>query len=1254
MKAPNPRPSPTSTRPALAITLLIGLCLGAATQSTSATDKTWDGGGDQSSWSGSPANWDLDTDPVANDSLFFGGSVGTLPNNNFAANTVFSGITFNFGADAFTLTGNEIDLGAGAGITNNSSVVQSLGMIVDGVGSGRWYNAATSNLLFTGVLKQTINKAGPQAMRMQGSTGNSSVGLNVYEGTIELANSSGNSVNSTVYVSTNGTVRTVGAGTYTDQIHFNQRVIMNGGRLQLQHVDSINTTRLEEIASLSGTNLDSIVECGLAASTNRLDIGGGNNHRGIYSGTVRDGAAGQLAFRVYRANNHEQLNGTNTYSGVTLVDNTQGAGAARLIVNGAHLGGGAYTVNGHNTDSTRLAYLNGSGIISASVLNFNLNSFLSPGGSLSADLSDSATYADSTAILTISNAVNLNTASSTLEIQLNGNTAGATYDQLAIAGSGSISNNNSQLRVTLGYTPASGDKFTLVNVEGTDSAKTVGTFASFNGVAASMVQGAIIVDPNTGQSFRISYRAEGSTFDMGPGLGNNIMLEAISPVGGQQLTWRGDASSDWDITTTANWRTAGNVASLFTNTDFVTFDNSGSNSAPVNLVGDLTPATISINSTNNYLLGGAGKLTGLVIITKTNTGKLTITTDNDNVGATLLRQGSVQIGTSGTSGLLSGNISMNTNTTLIFNRSDASTFAGVISGQGTVVNNSTNGTLTLTANSPFSGGVLANAGTLQFGDGSGITGSLAGRVTNNATVTYNFNNAVTINNSLSGTGRVNLVNSTATSRKYLIAANVNNTAFSGYFDVGPAVCLNTPDQSNGTNQLGIGSTVYVQDTGSLYLDRGGYYLSTFYIQGAGNGAGSAGTPVTMEIEGISPPTTIAGDVNVLSSVSIGGFIGTSRILGRLVDTNGVSTITFANGRGLGTSFNLQLGSVSGPNHWGTTVIDPDLSGGAFTVTAMTPSAISTNGLTLGAHGNFALNGNHHTIASLASTAPGGAILNSHATTAAVLTVGADDSSTTFDGTFGNGGAAALGLTKVGAGTLVLSVGSSNTGPVSVNGGLIALTGEGSFSNATVISVGTGATLDVSARADGTLTLNSGQTLKHSGNATGPITFTGSVNIGNGSLLLGVNHVGLAHDSLAASVSITYSGTLVVTNIGSALQAGDKFQLFTGAASGFAAFDLPTFDRVNQVQYTWKNDVASDGSVTVLTVAPIASPTLGVGQAGNNLTFSWTGPFKLQAQTNAINIGVSSNWFDYPGGGTSPVNVAINPTNPTVFFRLSLQ
>ena len=66
-----------------------------------------------------------------------------------------------------------------------------------------------------------------------------------------------------------------------------------------------------------------------------------------------------------------------------------------------------------------------------------------------------------------------------------------------------------------------------------------------------------------------------------------------------------------------------------------------------------------------------------------------------------------------------------------------------------------------------------------------------------------------------------------------------------------------------------------------------------------------------------------------------------------------------------------------------------------------------------------------------------------------------------------------------------------------------------------------------------------------------------------------------------------------------------------------------------------------------------SPSLGVSKSGSVLTFSWSATgFKLQAQTNAAGIKLGdTNWFDYPGGGSSPVNVTINPANRSVFFRL---
>jgi hypothetical protein len=63
-------------------------------------------------------------------------------------------------------------------------------------------------------------------------------------------------------------------------------------------------------------------------------------------------------------------------------------------------------------------------------------------------------------------------------------------------------------------------------------------------------------------------------------------------------------------------------------------------------------------------------------------------------------------------------------------------------------------------------------------------------------------------------------------------------------------------------------------------------------------------------------------------------------------------------------------------------------------------------------------------------------------------------------------------------------------------------------------------------------------------------------------------------------------------------------------------------------------------------------TLSGSPGAQSLDFSWTGSFKLQSQTNALNVGLSTNWYDYPGGGSSPVSVPIDSSNDSVFFRLS--
>lgn len=112
--------------------LLVLLALLAAAQLASAATDTWTGNTD-ANWS-TPGNWVGGNAPVAGDSLSFGSSSQTTPNNDFTADTAFYGLTFTADAEGlgYTLDGNSVLLsgqafGNNIGITNNSGSAQSVG-----------------------------------------------------------------------------------------------------------------------------------------------------------------------------------------------------------------------------------------------------------------------------------------------------------------------------------------------------------------------------------------------------------------------------------------------------------------------------------------------------------------------------------------------------------------------------------------------------------------------------------------------------------------------------------------------------------------------------------------------------------------------------------------------------------------------------------------------------------------------------------------------------------------------------------------------------------------------------------------------------------------------------------------------------------------------------------------------------------------------------------------------------------------------
>ena len=259
------------------------------------------------------------------------------------------------------------------------------------------------------------------------------------------------------------------------------------------------------------------------------------------------------------------------------------------------------------------------------------------------------------------------------------------------------------------------------------------------------------------------------------------------------------------------------------------------------------------------------------------------------------------------------------------------------------------------------------------------------------------------------------------------------------------------------------------------------------------------------------------------------------------------------------------------------------------------------------------------------------------------------------------------LVQNGAGILALNAADTFTGNTIINSGTLALVEPGSIAASSLIAIANGATLDVTGRADQTLTLNNGKGLRGSGSVKGNLVAQGGsvINPGdaigtmavkgniilNGLLVMEVNrtNVPMADELLSVTGSITGGGALTVTNLGPALLAGDKFQFFNLPVGGFMTVNLPSVGP----GLGWANNLANNGTMTVVSAA---APSLITQIAGSDLSLTWPADhagWRLQVQTNSLIEGLGTNWSDVAGSTvTNSMVIPINPTDGSVFFRLS--
>jgi len=224
-------------------------------------------------------------------------------------------------------------------------------------------------------------------------------------------------------------------------------------------------------------------------------------------------------------------------------------------------------------------------------------------------------------------------------------------------------------------------------------------------------------------------------------------------------------------------------------------------------VGDGTMAGAAMTATINAAINGSG---GLV---KADAGTLVLGADNGYTGGTRIATGVLQLGEGGTTGSILDSDIVNDGT-LAFNRSNAMTFGGVISGTGSVTQIGA-GTTTLGDVNTYQGGTEVTGGTLagtatSFGEGE-ISTALAGTLridqATSATMANEFAGAGTIVKQ--GAGALNL---TGDSSAFAGTTNVTAGTLSVNGTLGDAA--STVDVSNGATLAGagtIGGSVTVND-----------------------------------------------------------------------------------------------------------------------------------------------------------------------------------------------------------------------------------------------------------------------------------------------------------------------------------------------------------------------------------------------------------------------------------------------------------
>jgi fibronectin-binding autotransporter adhesin len=554
-----------------------------------------------------------------------------------------------------------------------------------------------------------------------------------------------------------------------------------------------------------------------------------------------------------------------------------------------------------------------------------------------------------------------------------------------------------------------------------------------------------------------------------------------------------------------------------------------------------------------------------------------------------------------------------------------------IGGTNGITKNGTN-VLNLTSPNNYTGGTTINAGTVSFANGA-----------------------------LSSTGDITLLGSSSSVLQWAPGNNEdissrlkiggNNSAASTTAFATLDVATNDVTFDSGVNQSNLGGVIsnVVAKVGSGKLTLAGGTTSFGSVVRINQGTLEVTSGATLNVNGavaqanaalVADNSTIlvtGGTVNIADRLSLATFGYSTSVVtvvsGSLTSDSGSTQsdrgIRLAGGSATPTSTNMATVNLNG----GSLIVSRLFAGSG----SNNISIVNFNGGLLQPSDN-PIGGTFLTGLTHAYVNSGGAIINTGTNS---LTIG---QSLENDGVAATDG----GLVKLGSGRLILGGTNSYTGSTVVSNGTLWVSG---LIGTNLVSVLSGATLGSTGVIGGPVTVQvGGKLMPGTGVATNEFrTVNSSLNLA-GTTVLQIGKSGAApiSDQVVGVTDVTYGGTLIVTNAdNSSLAGGDVFTLFvaSGSKSG-------NFTSVQVVPTSLGLTATFSPATGQLTLANSAPPVLIYSNTGSALQFSWTGGGKLQVQTNGINSGLGTNWVDYPGGSSSPVNVPVDRTQGSVFFRVA--